>query len=309
MNTFRGDKRMTAHSISWPTRTATRPGDTAQLLIAQPFQGSVYALVTYERGHIYKQDVVLLTGNSTVYKLPITSEMAPVAYVSVVVVSGADNTKTPDFKMGLARLNVDTSQQTLDVKVSTDKASAGPNDTVTYSVTTKDKSGKPVSADVSLAVVDKAALALAPTNSLKILDSFYPMQALGIQTALGLVANADDFNAQYRESIPEGGGSGGGGEDSSFGIITVRQNFKDTAFFQAQLTTDKNGEAHISVKLPENLTTWVADARAATVDGHVGQATGELVSSKPLLVDLQTPRFFVAGDAARMGAVVHNNQA
>ena len=79
-----------------------------------------------ERGHIYKQDVVLLTGNSTVYKLPITSDMAPMAYVSVVVVSGANNTKTPDFKIGLTRIDVDTSQQTLDFNVSTDKQTAGP---------------------------------------------------------------------------------------------------------------------------------------------------------------------------------------
>jgi uncharacterized protein YfaS (alpha-2-macroglobulin family) len=249
-----------------------------------------------------------LTGNSTVYKLPITSDMAPMAYVSVVVVSGANNTKTPDFKIGLTRINVDTSQQTLDVKVNTDKATAGPNDNVTYTITTRDQSGKPVSADVSLAVVDKAVLALAPSNSVPILKGFYPEQGLGVQTALGLVSSADDYNAQYRESIPTGGGAGGGGgNDASLGIISVRQNFKDTAFFQAQVTTDANGQAQITVKLPENLTTWVADARAATVDGRVGQATGELVSTKPLFVELQTPRFFIAGDQARVGAVIHNN--
>ncbi len=285
------------------------PGDTAELLIAQPFQGSVYALVTYERGHIYKQDVVLLNGNSTIYKLPITADMAPMAYVSVVVVSGADNTKTPDFKIGMVRINVDTSQQSLDVKVTPDKQTAGPGDNVTYTITTKDQSGEPVSADVSLAVVDKAALALAPSNSGKILSSFYPDQALGVQTSLGLVANADDFNAQYRESIPQGGGSGGGGEGTSYGIITVRQDFKDTAFFQAQVTTDSSGTAQVTVKLPQNLTTWVADVRAATAHGRVGQATNEIVSTKPLFVDLQTPRFFVAGDQARIGAIIHNNGA
>ncbi len=285
------------------------PGDTAELLIAQPFQGSVYALVTYERGHIYKQDVVLLNGNSTIYKLPITSDMAPMAYVSVVVVSGADNTKTPDFKVGITRINVDTSQQALDVKVTPDKQTAGPGDNVTYTITTKDQNGKPVSADASLAVVDKAALALAPSNSGKILSSFYPDQALGVQTSLGLVANADDFNAQYRASVPQGGGSGGGGEGVSYGIITVRQDFKDTAFFQAQVTTDSNGTAQVTVKLPQNLTTWVADARAATAHGRVGQATNELVSTKPLFIDLQTPRFFVAGDQARIGAILHNNGA
>jgi uncharacterized protein YfaS (alpha-2-macroglobulin family) len=283
------------------------PGDTAKLLIAQPFEGSVYALVTYERGHIYQQDVVLLTGNSTIYGLPITGDMAPMAYVSVVVVSGANNTKTPNFKIGMAQINVDASRQTLDVSVTADKNPAGPGDTVTYTITTKDQAGKPVSADASLAVVDKAALALAPSNSLPILKGFYPDQGLGVQTALGLVLNADDFNAQYRESIPEGGGSGGGGGEESLGIITVRQDFKDTAFFQAQVTTDSNGQAQVSVKLPENLTTWTADVRAATADGRVGQSTQELVSTKPLFVELQTPRFFIAGDQARVGEVVHNN--
>ena len=289
------------------------PGDTAQLLIAQPFQGSVYALVTTERGHIYKQDVILLTGNSTVYNLPITSDMAPMTYVSVAVVKGTDpstGSGSPDFKIGLTRINVDTSQQTLNVQVTTDKQTAGPGDKVTYSIVTKDQGGKPVSADMSLAVVDKAVLALAPSNSDPILKGFYPDTGLGVQTALGLVSSADDFNAQYRQSVPTGGGAGGGGgNDNSLGIITVRQDFKDTAFFQAQVTTDSNGQAQVTVTLPQNLTTWVADARAATVDGKVGQATNELVSTKPLFVELQTPRFFIAGDQARIGAVIHNNAA
>lgn len=282
------------------------PGDTAEILIAQPFQGEVYALVTYERGHIYKRDVVLLKGNSTVYKIPISADMAPNMYVSVTVISGGNNTKTPDFKIGMTRINIDTSQQTLDVKIAADKKSAGPGDNVTYTITTQDAGGKPVSADVSLAVVDKAALALAPANSAPILASFYSAQNLNVQTALGLVSNADDFNAQYRQSIPEGGGSGGGG-GGDLGIITVRQDFKDTAAFRGQVTTDASGIAQVTVQLPENLTTWVADARAATTDSKVGQAAQELISTKPLFIELQTPRFFTAGDQTRLGATIHNN--
>ena len=287
------------------------PGDTAEILIAQPFEQDVYALVTYERGHIYKQEVVLLKGNSAIYKLPITSDMAPMAYVSVVVVSGAENAGKPDFKIGMAQLNVDTSHQTLDVSVTADKKSAGPGEEVTYTITTKDYSGKPVSADVSLAVVDKAVLALAPSNSGPILGGFYPDQALGVRTALGIVLNADDFNENYRESIATGAGSGsgGGGEKGvgDLGIITVRQDFKDTAYFNGQVTTDKNGTAQVKVSLPENLTTWRADVRAVTDDTLVGQTTGELVSTKPLFVQLQTPRFFIAGDEVTLGAIIHNN--
>ncbi len=273
------------------------PGDTAEILIAQPFTHDVYALVTYERGHVYKQEVVLLKDNSTVYKLPITEDMAPISYVSVTVISGAEAEGTPDFKIGMASIKVDTSHQTLDVQVSADKKSAGPGDDVTYTIETKDYSGKPVSADVSLAVVDKAALALAPMNSMPILDAFYSEQALSIRTALGLVSNADDFNAQYRESIPDGGGAGGGGGDEvSLGIITTRKNFKDTAYFEGQVTTDKDGKAQIKVTLPENLTTWKADVRAVTADSKVGQTTQELLSTKPLFIDMQTPRFFINGD-------------
>jgi uncharacterized protein YfaS (alpha-2-macroglobulin family) len=283
-----------------------KPGDTAEILIAQPFKDKVYALITYERGHIYKQEVVLLEGNSTIYKLPISDEMAPIAYVSVTVISGAKQTGTPDFKIGMAKINIDTKQKTLDVSVTTDKETAGPGDEVTYTIDTNDINGKPVSADVSLAVVDKAVLALMSSNTAPLLKSFYSIQSLSVSTALGIVSSADAFNANYRETIPDGSASGGGGGGEA-GIITVRQSFKDTAVFKAEVTTDKNGTAQVKVKLPENLTTWVADVRAITADSRVGQATNELVSTKPLFVQLQTPRFFVVGDEVTVGATIFNN--
>ena len=284
------------------------PGETAEILIAQPFEGEVYALVTYERGRIHKRDVVLLKGTSTIYKIPITDDMSPMMYISMVVISGAENTGRPNFKTGMTKINIDVTQYALDVSVTTDKKSAGPGDEVTYTITTKDNSGKPVSADVSLAVVDKAALALSAANSKSPLDSFYPDQSLGVQTAVGLVTSADDFNENYRSSIPDGGGEGGGNSgDGNRGILTVRQDFKDTIVFKGMITTDKNGEAQVSVTLPENLTTWQADVRAFTTDGKVGQAVNEVVSAKPFFVEMTTPRFFVVGDEAQVGAVIHNN--
>ncbi len=285
-------------------------GETAKLLIAQPFEGEHYALVTYERGHIYKQEVVLLKGNSTIYELPVEKEMAPVAYVSVVVIKGADDKSAPDFKVGMTRLNVDLAQQQLDVSIKTDKELAGPNEKITYTVTVKDYAGKPVQAEVSLALVDKAVLALAPDNSSPILTSFYPERALSVVTSLGIVLSADDFNENYRKAMADGlaGGSGGGGKgEGDLGVMTIRQDFRDTAYYEAQVETDRSGEATVTVTLPENLTTWQMKARAVTADSLVGEAIHELVSSKPLLVNMQSPRFFVVDDTARVGATVHNN--
>ncbi|MCL5995592.1 MAG: alpha-2-macroglobulin, partial [Chloroflexi bacterium] len=89
--------------------------------------------------------------------------------------------------------------------------------------------------------------------------------------------------------------------------LFVRQNFKDTAYWSAVVNTDAGGRAQVQVTLPDNLTTWKLDARAITLDTKVGQASSEIVSTKPLLVRSVTPRFFVVGDSATLGAVVNNN--
>jgi uncharacterized protein YfaS (alpha-2-macroglobulin family) len=47
--------------------------------------------------------------------------------------------------------------------------------------------------------------------------------------------------------------------------------------------------------------------RAITADSLVGEATHELVSNKPLFINMQTPRFLIVDDAVRIGATVHNN--
>jgi alpha-2-macroglobulin len=287
------------------------PGETAEILLAQPFEGEVYALVTYERGHIYHSEVVKLQGNSTVYRLPITADMAPAAYLSVVVIAGAQDRGTPDFRMGIVRINVNTTHQTLDVTVTADRETAGPGDTVTYTVETRDAAGNPLPAEVSWSLVDKAVLALTPSNVGPIVNAFYPLRALSVRTSLGIVWNAENFLASYKETSPTGESSGGGGDEGKgagdLGVVSVRQDFKDTAFFRAETMTGADGKAQVTVTLPQNLTTWVMTVRAVTADSRVGEAVHELISSKPLFIALQTPRFFVAGDSARLGAGVHNN--
>jgi len=61
------------------------------------------------------------------------------------------------------------------------------------------------------------------------------------------------------------------------------------------------------VELPDNLTTWRMTARGVTADTRVGQASVDVVSTKDLLIRPVVPRFFVVGDRAELGAVVHNN--
>jgi uncharacterized protein YfaS (alpha-2-macroglobulin family) len=290
-----------------------RPGETAEALIASPFQGQAYALVTVERGRIRRQEVVLLDGNSTVYRLPISADLAPNAYLSVVVVKGIDETNPrPSYKIGMAEIKVATDAQQLDVSIQPDRETAGPGEEVTYTIRTTTLDGAPVEAEVSLGLSDLATLSLAPPNARPILAAFYDRRGLRVRTSLALVNSAEEFNAAVAENLNPGGeraGSGGVKGEGAFGVIAVRQDFPDTAFWRADLRTDASGQAVVTVRLPDNLTTWRMDARAATTDTRVGQATHDLRSTKPLLVRPQTTRFFVAGDQATLGAAVHNNTA
>jgi uncharacterized protein YfaS (alpha-2-macroglobulin family) len=294
-------------------KTTYAPGDTAEILIASPFQGQPYALVTVERGHIRQSEVIQLESNSQVYRLPITPDMAPNAYVSVVIIKGVDDTNDkPDFRMGLAEIKVDTSAQTIKVELTPNNPQAKPGDTVTYQVRTTDLDGNPISAEVSLSLSDVATLSLADPNSRPILEFFYDRRALSVRTSVPIVNSIEYYNAAIQEYAAAAGlgmGSGGGGDKGfdEFGVAQVRREFPDTAFWEAYFVTDANGQGSVTVTLPDNLTTWRMDGRAVTADTRVGQATVDIQSTLPLLVRPQTPRFFVAGDEATLGTAVHNN--
>ena len=286
------------------------PGDTAEILIASPFQGEAYALVTVERGKIHYEDVVRLTSNSTVYKLPVSASMAPNAFVSVLVIKGIDETNPrPNFKLGIVEIGVDRYQQETTVVLEANPEQASPGDIVTYDISTLDFQGNPVSSEVSLGLSDLATLSLLPPNSVPIMDHFYSNRTLGVWTVVPIDASIEEYNALITDEIVQGGQGGGGGGKGvgDQGVMEVRQDFPDTAFWAAYIKTNAEGQATVNVTLPDNLTTWRMDARAVNEDTLVGQSTLDLVSTKSLLVRPQTPRFFVAGDRAVLGAAVHNN--
>ncbi|GIL14092.1 MAG: hypothetical protein BroJett038_28120 [Chloroflexota bacterium] len=282
-------------------------GDTAQILITSPFQGSAEALVTVERGDVLAAERITLTSNSYIYELPITADFAPNAFVSVFLVKGVDeNNPVAAFRMGMVQLGVDNAQKELNIEITPDREQAGPRETVTYSVRVTDYRGNPVQAEVGVGLTDLASLSIADPNSEPILGYYYGRQSLGVRTTTALTINVDQLTQTVLDTIKGGGGGGGEG-----GIFDIRQDFVDTAYWNAALVTDANGEASFSVTLPDNLTTWRLDARAVTAgaDGLtlVGEKTFDLLSTKPLLIRPVTPRFLVVDDAVTLAAIVNNN--
>jgi uncharacterized protein YfaS (alpha-2-macroglobulin family) len=315
-------------------KTTYAPGETAEILIPTPFEGEQWAWITVERAGILQQEVVQMEGNSLVYSLPIDADYAPNVYFSAVVVKGPDASEpAATHRVGYVLLTVEHTQQELDITLTPSTEQAGPGDTISLDVLVTDYNGSPVQASLSIDLVDKAILSLSPRAEDEIVQVFYAQRGLGVSTASGLVVSINRLLLRQMEELQmlgwAGGMGGGGGADQAEEApmpsalplapgerayaeegeagIELRERFEDTAFWDGQVETGRNGRATVEIELPDNLTTWVGRAVGVTADTKVGEGLTELVATKPLLVRPVTPRFFVVDDRVQLAALVSNN--
>jgi len=276
------------------------PGETAVIFIPNPFPEGAKALVGVERGGVLSTQILDLEGPGTTFSLPITEEAIPNVYLSVILLGKTDDGR-PDYRQGILNVPVSPASRTLDVSLVVDPSQSEPGSTVAATLTVRDDQGNPVQGEFSLAVVDKALLALVEPTSDPILEALYGEQALSVQTSISLKTYASQFALN-----PEALGLGGGGGAAEL-QTNLREDFPDTAFWQADILTGVDGTARVTIPMPDSLTTWMVDVRGLTEDYLVGQAEAEILIQKDLMIRPVTPRFLVDGDRVELGAVVHNN--
>lgn len=257
-----------------------KPGDRAKALVVSPVAGAT-ALLTVEGARLHDVYVVKLNGTSGLVEIPVREAFKPNAFISAAVVNGKE------YMEAERSLNVLPEDKFLKVEVKTAKQRVEPGETVTYAVEARDWKGRPVDAEVALGVVDQAIYAIEPEHTPDIRGFFHGPRWNTISTAYSF---AEDYSGGLDKFAPD---------------PRVRARFEDTAAWFPSIRTGADGHADVSVTLPDNLTTWVATARAATLDSRVGSASHRLIAAKDLLVRLETPRFAVSGDRVVVSAIAH----
>ncbi len=277
-------------------------GDTAEVLVPAPFDGAI-GLVTVERGKVITRSVRTFPTNSEKIRVSIDDHSVPDVFVSVVLYrapTAAD--PIPRFKVGYAELKVSTATRALTVTATPDKPQAKPGDTVHYDITVADRTGKGVRSEISVAVVDKAILALEDERGPDGLHAFWFERGLAVSTSSSLSVSMDRANDVIAEAPRSGKGGSGSGQTGD----QTRKDFRNTALWTAQLVTSADGRASVDVKMPDNLTTWRLQARAVSGDTMVGEGTTETLVTQPLLVRPALPRFLRVGDTTELRALVRN---
>jgi uncharacterized protein YfaS (alpha-2-macroglobulin family) len=283
-----------------PDKESYLPGETANIFIPSPFENPVEALITIERRGVISHEFITVEGDNTILSLPITEEHLPNIFVSAVLIQPASAGKPEAIAIGLVELDVNPTSKQLNVQLLSNPTIAEPRGTVTYDLLVTDSSGNPVQAEFSFALVDLAVLSLTDPNSRSPIDALYANQTLGVRTGASISLKADGVEPADSQ---DGVGGGGGGMLG----MEIRTDFPDTAYWNPSVLTDAEGRARISLTLPDSLTTWRLDVRGITTDTNVGSAILDVVSTKELLIRPITPRFFTAGDAASVAAILHNN--
>ncbi|MCB2209451.1 Ig-like domain-containing protein [bacterium] len=300
-----------AQGAIWPRQIGNRitletdaesylPDETAEVFIPNSFTEGATALVTVERGRVMATQVLEISGSGAFVEIPLGEDAAPNVYVSVLLLGQSDD-GAPDYRQGVVNLPVTPVEQTLNVALEIEPDLTEPGETVSATLTVTDAQGDPVQGEFSVAVVDKALLALMEPYSLPILEDLYGSRPLSVQTSYSLKTYATQL-AQSALELGRGGGGADAAESTS-----VREDFPDTAFWRADVITGADGTALLEIPLPDSLTTWVVDVRGLTEDYKVGQVEAEVVTQKQLMVRPVTPRFLVEGDQVELAAVVHNN--
>lgn len=289
-------------------RSSYHPGDTATILVntslvgrakrphaapARPGHPVAWALVTVEGDRLYSAEVVPIRSRTEALRVPVSAAYFPSVELDVTILQDRQV-----YSQGV-RLPVEREDRRLSVRVVPARDHYEPGQTASYTIETRDYLGRPVPAEVALGVVDASIYAIRPDNTPDPGEFFYGSQESRIQTDFS-------FAAQYSGGAFQAVPGAQGGRAAGAAGIRVRRTFADTAYWNPFVQTDAGGVAQISFTMPDNLTTWRATAHGSTLSTVVGAATSDVVSSMPLLVRLELPRFYVAGDQARVSAVVHN---
>ena len=293
-----------------------KPGQNARILVKSPYERAK-ALVTVERELVLESRVIDIGGTSSQIEIPVLSAYIPNVFVSVLLVQGRKSSAEaeenqdlgkPSYKIGYINLSVNPAEKRLSVEIQKNKEQYKPGEDVALRFKVKDDQGTGCPASLALAVVDVGVLNLIGYQTPDPFSVFYGEHPLSVRTSetrIHVVGRRD-----YGEKGEEVGGGAGEGLAAPMGgalaEVELRGDFRSTAYWNPSLITDVNGEAQVTFRLPDNLTTFRVMAVAQTKDSRFGRNESTFRVSKKLLLQAALPRFARIGDAFEGGVLVHN---
>ncbi|MEO6509068.1 MAG: MG2 domain-containing protein, partial [Patescibacteria group bacterium] len=259
-NRWQGDSSARTYLRIVSKKNSYLVGDTVTLSINSPKE--ISAFVTLERGRVYHPQIIQFQKGENKLDIKVDSELSPsITVVFSFFAEGSYHTE------GLS-LNVPAMHKLLNVSLTANKSVYNPDENASLRIVTKDASGDPISANLTLSVIDKSIFGLRKNATVPIHSSLYYFRPRTTNATSSLTS------VGFYQLGGKGGGGGGGANPGK----TI-----DTLYWNPNITTDSNGETSVDVPLKGIEATWKAMVIGATNNTDVGQADVEFVAKKEVL--------------------------
>jgi hypothetical protein len=291
---------------------AYKPGETARLT-ARPRSPVSRYLVTLEQEGVLKYQVITPKSDADNLEIPIQAAYAPNLYVSVLgltprgefpVYAGYYDTQAPGFYWGTLNLPVRHEVEGLQVQISPEvkDLKAEPGSQVTLDFTVLAAKGGGVEAEMAVAVVDEAVLALTgfKTPTLEALTRFDRPLEVFTGELRSLLVHQTPFYLSKNEPLTGGGGL------SEEVMSKLRRRFEAVAYFDANVRTDAQGKAQVTFTLPDNMTTYRIYAVVQDRSSRFASVERPLLAAKDFYLEPGLPGFFTRGDQFKFQVAAFN---
>jgi alpha-2-macroglobulin len=282
-------------------REVFTPGETARALVLLPEgwgdrggnRGRLHLTVAGRR--IFARHVQAVDGLSTWVSVPLLPDYGTAAYAILAYADPARGwiERTLTFR-------IPPKDKALAVAVKPQAAFVKPGQRQAVSLRVVDAAGKPVEAEVSISVVDKALLALQPEFRPSLLSFFYPTERLNVMSFFSREFQSYGYGERLARLFRP-----------NFWMAATKPDRKDrkeddTAYWNARVLTDADGRASVSFVLPANQTTWNVSAVAVDTRGRFGEGSGEFGTNAKVTFSVAVPAFLRVGDSAQVRLLVSN---
>ncbi|GMV39469.1 MAG: hypothetical protein AMXMBFR64_11850 [Myxococcales bacterium] len=174
-----------------PDKRDYEPGQTARVMVVSPDPDATL-LFTEEGGRLLGHRVVKAVGNAAWIEVPLAEAHAPNVFLAVAAV------RDGKVRVATRQLVVVPAHRRLSVEVRPDKDVYKAREPGRLTVTTRDAAGKPVAAEVSVAVVDQALFALSPKLAPDLLPYFVPRLRNGVGTDTSAATSFHGFGVRSK---------------------------------------------------------------------------------------------------------------
>lgn len=222
-----------------------------KMLVRLPFSKGKL-LITKERNWVLDSEIVNVSSNNYLYEFKVTEDLKPNIYIGFAWFS-EEEWYDSLVRVGYGEIVVDQTSFKTDISIKTDKETYKPREEVTVLLNVKDRNKKWVASEVTLMVVDDSLISLLWNVDLNVLEKIYKKVSINVSNALtSLWMKYRYFFWRYWAEW------GSWSEDFKWNDWNSfsRTVFKNTAYFNPSVITDKNGNAKVTFKLPDNLTNF-----------------------------------------------------